>query len=277
MNGVEVLVNGVPGEQVSVRDRGFQYGDGVFETLAVARGAPLLWERHLARLKEGAARLGIAPPPEATLRAEAARLCVGKARAVLKIVVTRGVSGRGYAPMDEAAPTRVVRIAPWPDYPARNAQAGVALRFCRARLARQALLAGIKHLNRLEQVLARAEWRDEYAEGLMLDDADRVIEGTMSNVFVVKAGGLRTPDVNHCGVAGIMRGVVMERAQRLGLDCRVAELTRADLWDAEEVFLTNSLIGLWPVRRLEDAEYAPGPVTRRVQEAIRDVCCHGED
>lgn len=277
MGAVTALVNGAPVEQVSIRDRGFQYGDGVFETLAIANGAPLLWERHLARLHEGAARLGIAPPDAGLLRAEAERLCADKARAVLKIVVTRGVAGRGYAPAADTAPTRVLSVAPWPDYPARPAREGVAVRFCRTRLASQPLLAGIKHLNRLEQVLARAEWRDEYAEGLMLDDAEHVIEGTMSNVFLVTAGRLHTPDVSRSGVAGIMRGLVQERARDLGLECRVTDIARTDILGAEEVFLTNSLIGLWPVRRLEKREFAVGDITRRVQEAVRGACCHAEE
>lgn len=269
-----ILINGEPGETVSVLDRGFQYGDGLFETLAVVNGEPLLWDRHLRRLLHGAARLGIDAPAEALLRDEAQRVGRGAARAVLKIIVTRGVSGRGYAPAPEATPTRTVCLMPWPDYPPRHRTHGVAVRFCRTMIARNGTFAGLKHLNRLEQVKARMELDEDHAEGLMLDELGHVIEGTMTNIFVVRAGELLTADLSHSGVEGVMRGLVLERAAALTPVCRVTTLNRETVLDADEVFLTNSLIGLWPVRRIESREYPVGPVTKRIQEAIRDA--HGD-
>lgn len=267
-----ILINGEPGDRISVHDRGFQYGDGLFETLAVVQGEPLLWDRHMQRLLRGAARLGIGAPAEAVLRAEAARVCRGAARAVLKIILTRGVSGRGYAPTPGTMPTRAVCLLPWPDYPARHRAHGVAVRFCRTMIARNGTFAGLKHLNRLEQVWARMELDDEHAEGLMLDELGHVIEGTMTNIFVVTRDGLLTADLSHSGVAGVMRALVLERAAALAPACRVTALERETVLNADEVFLTNSLIGLWPVRRIESREYPVGPVTQRIREAIRDAC-----
>jgi 4-amino-4-deoxychorismate lyase len=272
-----VLVNGEARDAVSSADRGFQYGDGLFETIAVRDGRPLRFARHLARLRRGAERLGIVPPSAAMLEEEARQLCKGTPRAVLKIIVTRGPGGRGYACDATAAPTRVLRLQPWRERSDDYARHGVAVRLCHARLGRNPLLAGIKHLNRLEHVLARREWSDEFAEGLMRDDTGDVIEGTMSNVFTVAAGALHTPDLSACGVEGVMRAVVLEAAAQLGLETRIGRITTDDLARAQEIFLTNSLIGIWPVIRLDrtvegksEAAFAPGAVTHRLQETITD-------
>jgi 4-amino-4-deoxychorismate lyase len=271
-----VLINGEALDCVSIRDRGFQYGDGLFETIAVSDGKPLLWERHVARLLRGCERLRITPPEHEQLHAEADRLCRGARKAVLKIVLTRGPSTRGYMPVPESTPTRVLELRPWPDYPSLPPGDGVDVRICRARVARNPALAGIKHLNRLEQVMARAEWQTEFAEGLMFDEQGFLVEGTASNVFLVLQGTLQTPDLSNGGVEGVMRENVMACARGLGLACEVAQLPRAALDAAEEIFLTNSLIGIWPVRRVESKYYATGGITPRLQQAIRGTHCFGD-
>ena len=152
-----ILVNGVPTEMVPVQDRGFQYGDGLFETLAIREGRPLRWLAHMERLARDCAILGIPAPPEAVLAAEADRLCSEQQRCVLKLTVTRGCGGRGYAPPPEPEPTRVLALHDWPAYPRSFWNEGISAVVCRTRLAHQPQLAGLKHLNRLEQVLARRE------------------------------------------------------------------------------------------------------------------------
>ncbi len=267
------LINGEASSSISTQDRGFQFGDGLFETLAVVDGVPLLWERHVQRLFIGAQRLNIMPPSDSVLRQEAQRVCVGARRAVLKIIVTRGISERGYALPANGVPTRVLSLRPWPDYPASHRTQGVAMQFCQTKISRHVTLAGLKHLNRLEQVLARAELKPDCSEGLMLDEQDHVIEGTMSNVFIVSGEKIVTPDLSRSGVQGIMRDVVRERVAALSLDCQVKSLTVADVLNADEIFLSNSLIGIWPVRRVELKRYPVGKLTLRVQEAVRDAYC----
>lgn len=270
-----ILVDGKPCETVSARDRGLHYGDGLFETLAVVGGRPQLWEPHMRRLAEGCRRLGLPPPASDLLRGEADRLCAERERGVLKILLTRGQGGRGYRPPreTETVVTRVLSWHPPPDYPPSYYREGVALRLCRTRLGHNPALAGIKHLNRLEQVLARAEWREAaIAEGLMLDQAGHPIEGTQSNLFLVRRGVLATPDLSCCGVAGVMRDLLIELARGDGHEVEVARLGIGDLQTADEVFLCNSLIGVWPVRRCGDWDYRPGPVATRLAEAVRGVC-----
>src|SRR5690606_31058408 len=140
------------------------------------------------------------------------------------------------------------------------------------RLAEQPLLAGLKHLNRLEQVLARAEWQDtRYAEGLLCDVSGRIVEGVFSNLFLVRGGVLQTPALTRCGVAGVMRAELLEYAASLGVPCAVGDYERADLLVADEIFVCNSLYGVWPVRRFAGRDWPVGPLTRTLQAFARGL------
>lgn len=245
------LVNGLTASTLALNDRGLLYGDGLFETIAVVGGSPRELDRHLRRLANGCHKLAITPPDPPTLRREVARVCTGTERAVLKIIVTRGQGGRGYRPAGQGDPTRILLLDSWPDHPVRFREEGIAATYCQTKLARNPRLAGLKHLNRLEQVLARSEWQDEYQEGLVLDTEDRVVEGTMSNVFVIRDDELRTPALEYAGVAGIMRERIIECAAQADLPVRVHAMTADDIEAAQAMFFCNSLIGIWPVRRLD--------------------------
>lgn len=271
------LINGEISEHISISDRGLQYGDGVFETIAVHHGRPLLWQQHIARLLDGCERLRIRPAPDAeSVGRDADELCADAQQAVLKVLVTRGESGRGYAISGQSRPNRIVMLSPWPTYPREYADTGVEVRICDTRISRNPPLAGIKHLNRLEQVLARSEWQLEYAEGLMLDEEGNIIAGTMTNLFLWSRGTLLTPDLSRSGVTGIMRAAVLDGAKKMSLPCRVSAITREMLDGAEEVFLTNSLIGIWPVWRIESMQYNIGDTTRRLQKEIEGSHCFGQ-
>lgn len=264
------LVNGVETENLSVADRGLQYGDGLFETIAVRNGQPRLWARHMQRLQHGCERLAISMPDAGLLADESQRALQHAQSAVIKIMLTRGSGTRGYRPDPAQEPTRIVRALPSPQHPETNRTQGIAVRWCQTRLGRQPLLAGLKHLNRLEQVLARAEWQQEFAEGLMCDSDGRVIEGTMSNLFIVRDGVLVTPDLSQCGVAGVMRAEVLDQAARLGIVTRIEPLTAEAVTVADEIFVTNAVIGLWPVSLLETRHYVVGKVTQALQAALSD-------
>lgn len=259
-----VLVNGEPRAAIEVGDRGLSYGDGVFETLLLDAGEPVWWEAHLARLQRGCAALGIVCPAASQLREDVARVAHGTAREVLKLTVTRGVSTRGYAVSQHVAPTRIVSRSGWAGIAAVHAEYGIRVRWCETTLARQPLLAGIKHLNRLEQVLARREWDDpEIAEGLLCDTAGHAISATAANLFLVRAGRLYTPALTHCGIEGICRAWVLQQAP-----AQVQPIEREDVMQADELFLSSSLRGILPVARLDGHRYTPGPMTRRLQHAL---------
>jgi len=267
---MRVLVNGRPSECVDVRDRGFQYGDGVFTTLRVSGGKAMLWSRHLGRLADACSRLGIRYPGDEALAADLRLLGSEAAEGVIKIQITRGIGGRGYRPVADGEPTRVVSLHPAPEFPRAYYRSGVSVTRCRTPLGINTALAGIKHTNRLEQVLGRGEWTDEFQEGLMCDTEGFLVEGTMSNVFLVKAGRLETPLIDRCGVNGVMRRLVLEIARSQGVEVHERRVRLEELASADEVFLTNCVIGIWPVARLADRSYAVGEVTRMLSARVDD-------
>jgi 4-amino-4-deoxychorismate lyase len=257
-----VLVNGRAG-QVDPLDRGLQYGDGVFETMAVRDGRARFVDWHLARLAEGARRLLLPVPDPERLLGQIAAAWPGD-RGVVKLIWTRGAAGRGYRPPTAAEPTCIAAGFAWPVWPETAWSEGIRLRYCRIRLARNPVLAGIKHLNRLEQVLARAEWDDErIAEGLMLDDMGQVISGTQSNLFAVVARQIVTPALDQCGVAGVMRRAFSSWAADQASPVVERSLRPEELETATEIFVTNALIGAWPVRELAEKPVPAGQIAAR--------------
>lgn len=251
MSVLGTWVDGIESGTLAVDDRGLQYGDGVFETVLVRACKARFLDAHLARLASGLARLRIRFGAWDALRADLIRATTQAPEyAVLKIIVTRGTGPhRGYSPRECATPRRIVMsfaAAPPPDF-----AAGVDLRFAALRVASQSALAGIKHLNRLENVLAAMEpGHDTHFESLLLDAAGDLVGGTMSNVFVVHRGTISTPPIVDAGVAGIMRGIVLRECAALGSRAEVRRLSPADLTSADEVFITNARLGVVPARRL---------------------------
>ncbi|MEW5835592.1 MAG: aminodeoxychorismate lyase [Pseudomonadota bacterium] len=260
------LVDGVSCDTLSVLDRGLGYGDGLFETVRVIGDRAPLWSRHMARMAEGGRRLAIPLPAPDALWREVLAVTAGMAEAVVRITVTRGIGPRGYAPPAEPASARIVAAFPMPTPDPRLAAGGLRLRVCDLRLAAQPALAGLKHLNRLEQVLARAEWNDpSIHEGLLLDAEGRVVCATMANVFAVIGGTVVTPSVARCGVAGVARAEVLAAWQEV----QVRDLALDELSSAQEVFLTSSVRGILPVQAVGDKVFAPGPVARAMQRHWR--------
>jgi 4-amino-4-deoxychorismate lyase len=276
-----ISVNGVPGAAISPLDRGFAYGDGLFETCRYHAGEIPLWDFHLDRLLYSAERLKIALD-ERVLMAHLMSLfdtlkSASLPSGVIKIQVTRGVGGRGYKIPADMTPTYCIGVFPAEPLRSANYLAGIDVCICAQRLSANRSLAGMKHLNRLEQILARAEWQDEYAEGLLMDESGNVIEATVSNLFAVKQGRLYTPDLSYSGVAGIMRRTIIESlAPKLSLDVEVAAINQGFLCHADELFVCNSVYGIWPVNALVDdrqsavvlARYAQHSITRRLQNLL---------
>jgi 4-amino-4-deoxychorismate lyase len=249
-------VNAVP-EVVSSLDRGLAYGDGLFETIAIREGRPCLWKEHMERLLEGCQRLQIPEPDLQQLEEEALVQCANQDVAVLKLILTRGTGGRGYRAASRPKPWHGFSLHPKPSYPESYRTEGVKVRVCQTRLGRNPVLAGIKHLNRLEQVLARNEWKDEYQEGLMLDTESHVIEGTMSNLFLITRDGLLTADLSQCGIEGVIRQRILAWAGQRGIACKQRPgIGLEDVFAAEALFVCNSIIGIWPVRQLEEMIYS---------------------
>lgn len=246
----QTLVNGHVATEVGALDRGLAYGDGVFRTVRIDAGAPRWWEQHLDKLRQDCALLGLASPSNDAWEQDLAQLELPQS-GVMRLTVTRGEGPRGYRPTTASTPTRIVAV--WPAEHDAGDESGIKVRVCRLRLGHQPALAGVKHLNRLENVLARAEWQDPaIREGILLDQAGHVVSGVMSNVFLWQDGVLRTPRLDQCGVAGLARERLMNLAAKAGYGVEEAEITLGDLYAAEELMFTNSLIVLWRAASMEN-------------------------
>ncbi len=247
---MQTLINGSPGTSVSIMDRGFLYGDGAFETLATINGRPVLLHQHLARL-ESACQLLKLHFDAALVQKELFQLLQHASGCqIAKIIITRGAGGRGYKPSAESIPTRIIQLfEPINTNPVEESL-GVCITVCQHRLSQSESLAGVKHLNRLDQVLASAELSEEFNEGLCLDIEGHVIEGTKSNLLVFKNGTALSPDLSLSGVKGIMLVEMSKLLAREGCSIRTAKLTIDDVLEADEVILCNSVFGVSPVIKL---------------------------
>ena len=269
-----MLVNGVPGNTISIRDRGLLYGDGVFRTLRAEQGRALHWPLHYLKLQHDCAKLGISCPDEALLCAELDHVLAQHPDGVVKLIVTRGEGARGYTPSAGVTPTRIWDFSPLPEYPPEWAAQGIKAHVCGLRLSAQPRMACVKHLNRLENILAAIELNDaqshdsQLAEGLLLDADGRLIEGIRSNLFLVSQGQLATPDLSRCGVAGIQRGRVMAWALQHGVTLQVRDVGLEQALHADELFIVNSVIGLWPIRELKQRQWSHFPVTAQIRHGL---------
>jgi 4-amino-4-deoxychorismate lyase len=259
-----MLVNGKQGNLISIRDRGLLYGDGVFRTLRARHGKAHHWPLHYQKLQHDCVSLGIACPDIVLLSAELDSLLTQYPDGIVKLIITRGEGTRGYAPPTQTISTHIWDVSPLPDYPADRATLGVKARLCQLRLSQQPRLAGIKHLNRLENVLAAAE-SDDADEGLLMDMDGNVVEGTRSNIFLVSQEKMLTPDLSRCGVAGVQRDRVMAWASQYNMPLKVCDVSLDEVMSADEIFLVNSIIVLWPIRELEQRCWTAFPVAERIR------------
>lgn len=264
------LIDGDPADAACLEERAFQFGDGVFETVAILDGQPCLWSSHIERLFGGCRRLGLPLPDAALLYDECRRIASGHARAVLKIFITAGCSERGYRRPAPAKPRRALRISQWQrvdDDRAWNA------RCCDYRLSDNPHLAGIKHLNRLDQVLARTEWTDDdIDEGIVRAQDGRIVSGTMSNLFVQKGSQVITPSIDSTGIAGVIRRLVLELGAPYAGQVVEGRVEMSQLREADAVFLTNSLIGIKRLMRIDDVEFDLGVAEHPVFATARGRC-----
>lgn len=266
------LINGQSNNLLTPLDRGFAYGDGVFRTLKVTAGKPLNWLQHYNKLSDDCGVLRIACPSAELLLDEASQLFSG-GDGVLKIVITRGEGERGYAIPSSMQPNRVLVRSNLPVYPQVNFEEGVKLHLCELRLSHQPKLAGVKHINRLENVLARSEWNDStIADGVLLDEAGNVIECTMSNIFARFGKTLITSDLSQCGVAGLTRQRIIDIAPQLDLNVIVDQISLEKLMQADELLICNSLYGVWQVRSVAEQCWPRLGLSTQLVQKLEAAC-----
>lgn len=260
-------------EGVSPYDRGLHYGDGLFETIVCVKGRARFLSLHMERLSLSCERLHIALGDVAPLRAEIAATAAADGDSLIKVIVTRGQAvARGYGWAGTELASRLVFLYPLPPENPAASRDGIRAVVAKLRYGENPALAGMKHLNRLEQVLARSEVSaEEAAELLVFSSSGNLVSGTMSNVFLVRQGRVLTPKLDRCGVAGVMRRVILREAAATGLSVEESVLSAADLASADEVFISNARVGIWPIRTLDGREVGVGPFTRKLQARLVSV------
>lgn len=258
MTTVRYCVNGKLVSGIAPTNRGFAYGDGVFRTMRLLDGELQDWPLHYQTLVADCSKIQIVCPSAELLMQEFKYFMALASEeetqfSIIKIIITRGEGARGYAPPAVCEPTRVLVQSPLPNYPAEIYVNGVALYSCQTRLAHQPLLAGIKHLNRLENVLARAEHKDpRFFDGLLQDYDGNVIEAVSGNLFIRKEGVVMTPALDSCGVAGVMRQKILDWYRTQGQPVLIAPLSIEDVLQAEAVVIMNSVYGVLQVAQIDE-------------------------
>jgi 4-amino-4-deoxychorismate lyase len=275
-------VNGVETSAINIADRGLAYGDGLFETMRVVQGQIPLLDWHLKRFLRGVEILGLGAAEQLrrdfttyiSMALEEIKTNACLDTSIIKVIITRGASGRGYVPPLEAQCQFIVQVFDRPDYPESYSRQGITLKQCEYRLARHPWLAGIKHLNRLDQVLASQELLS-FPEGLLMDYEGHVIEGTKSNILLMKDGRVMTPDLESCGVQGVLRDALIASAdQGLGIEIVEADISYEMLQSADGLAMINSIFGLWPVRQLKctdgrEVKYRIQPQCKIIQQFLK--------
>ncbi len=266
---IAAWLNGKEVDGLSLTDRGLHYGDGFFSTVAVLSGKALLWNFHLERVLSHAKRLNLKLDVSRLEQEVYAFLKThveqqGEShRQVLKMVITREESGRGYHWGDNLGCNILLQLFEYPGY-AQLEQLrvqGLKLTICETRLSHGSLTAGLKLLGRIEQVLGSGELdKKQFDEGLMLDAGDHVVEGCSSNLVMLKNGHLKSPNLDRCGIEGVMKAYIFKSCESLGYQFTSTDIKLGDLEQTDAIFMTNALWGLCPVQSIEGISWSPKKV-----------------
>ncbi|NVD07030.1 aminodeoxychorismate lyase [Vibrio sp. JPW-9-11-11] len=264
-----MLLNGVPADSIGLTDRSFQYGDGCFTTMLTRDGEIEHWPLHIERMNACLKVLKIPEPDWPLVHQWLLSAAQPVSKAGLKLHISRGEGGRGYSPTHVTSPNVTISDFTYPVHYEQWRRQGVVIGLCSTRLGHNPLLAGHKHNNRLEQVILKAEMDQlGLADGIALDLDGRVIETTMANLFWLNNRTLCTPDLSRCGVAGVMRRLVFDIAQQLGIPVCVDDYQLPEMMNADEVFMVNSLLGVAPICQVGKKSFEIGTITTRIQEMI---------
>jgi 4-amino-4-deoxychorismate lyase len=262
-----VLINGAQQSKISIFNRNIQFGDGLFETFVVENKKILFWVNHFARLNRGCEQLKISKVNESVWLSDVKKalfLC-GYDRCVVKLILSRGESLRGYGFKDDIKPVRAVIVSELQKVTLNNS---FCLEYCQSGYDSNLKLAGIKHCNRLEQVLARAGIKSD--EGIMLDENNNVISVTQGNIYAIHGNTLITPKLDKCGVEGTRRAVILDLAKPLGIKVKVDTLSVKELGQADEVFISNSIIGIQSISQIGDISFGESPITKKIIDAFEE-------
>ncbi len=277
-----ISINGRIDSSIDTLDRGLAYGDGLFETMLLYQSTLPYWDEHNERLLKDSSRLKIKIDQNLLDQYVSHLIDLAKARDIpdglIKIIVTRGVAGRGYQPTLNVSPTVIVMLFPMPLIPESFYEKGVDVFICKHRLPHNPILSGIKHLNKLDYVMASLEWDPiEYQEALLFDVENNLVEATSRNVFIVKNDEIFSPSLKKSGVEGVAKKILNNFVlKNMSTPLKEMDIDLAFLLSADEVFLLNSVTGIWPVKSIlgspvnvgNTGSDVPGPITKLIQERM---------
>ena len=260
-------------KNISLEDRGLLYGDGLFETIAIRDGKLRLWEYHLSRLIRGCEVLSLKSPSKKYLHDKVMNAFheskLEQSSAIAKIIITAGKSKRGYGRNKNTVPSEFFSIYPAIKIRESDYKNGIELTLCKTRLAVNSITAGLKTLNRLEQVLAKIEFEGtHFFEGLTMDSEDNIICGTMSNIFFIKGEGLYTPCLKRCGVKGVMRKHLLVSLKKANIDVNIQPIKITDMEYFDEIFITNSQFGILPVNQCNEIKWNSSKKTQKIMSIM---------
>ncbi|MGF1720253.1 aminodeoxychorismate lyase [Vibrio kyushuensis] len=260
-------VNGLPCNTISLTDRSFQYGDGCFTTMLTTHGEIQHWQEHQSRMQRCLELLNIAQPDWKQVHEWLKNAAIHDPKSGLRLNITRGEGGRGYSSLGISEMNVVISDFAYPTHYEQWAEQGIELGMCNRRLGLNPILAGHKHNNRLEQVLAKQDIDEQgLLDGIVLDIHDQIIETTMANLFWVTGDTLYTPSLENSGVSGVMRQLVITCAKKQGIPIKVGQYSLTDLRQADEIFITNSICTVVPIIKINKSTFTIGSNTRNFQE-----------
>ncbi len=262
-----ILIDGKKQSKASIFNRNTQFGDGLFETCLVENKKLLFWSNHFERMKLGCDRLKISMIDETLWLSDIKKAfsLMKIDNCIVKLVLSRGESLRGYSYKDNIRPIRITIVS---ELKKNNQDKRFSLEFCNSGYNSNPKLAGIKHCNRLEQVIARAGIKVD--DGIMLDENENVVSVTQGNIFCIQGNRLITPNLDKCGIEGTRRAVILKIAVDLGFDINIKNLSVAELLRSDEVFISNSIQGVGPVNQIEDFVYSKHKITEIISETLKE-------
>ena len=265
---IVILINGSFNQSLDATNRNVQFGDGLFETCVIKQGKLLFWYQHFRRLQKGCDRLNILEVKESIWLNDIQKL-INKSRlnnGIIKLILSRGNSQQGYQ-YHQVKPIRIVSIMPM----INTTQGGLLLTICQKCYGHNNQLAGIKHCNRLDNILASDSIVDGVDDCIMLDEQQHIISTTKANIFIIKNDVLITPELIHCGIAGTRREVILELATLVNLSVSFTPITLEALYQADEVFISNSLLGLHQVAQIDKVQYNQSKHTQSLQTLLSNT------
>ena len=262
------IINGKEQSNISIFNRNFQYGDGLFETCVVNNNQILFWEKHLSRLDIGCRKLKIKNIEEEIWLKDIKKALslTSKKNCVLKLILSRGNSQRGYSYSDDILPVRVVIVSEMKNVQAKES---FSLEYASSGYHSNPNLAGIKHCNRIEQILARSSLKRD--EAIMLDENQNIISVTQGNIYFIFGQSLVTPKLDRCGVIGSRRSLILELAESIELNVEEGNVSMNDAKKADEAFISNSIMGIQSVNSIEEYQLPKKMITEQIKIAFESA------